>query len=86
MKKWITTPVLGITNKQTKKKRNEKKRKATKKTCERYQNISREEKKNANIVVSDIKRFLNINMKTFLNMKNKSWLSIEKSIMEVVNI
>ena len=52
----------------------ENKERLQKKACERYQNLSKEEKKSNTMVVSSTK----ISQK----MKNKSLLSIEKNIIE----
>ena len=68
-------------------------KKLQKKACERYQNVSEEEKgKSKNMIVSDIKIFEKMKKKKCSNMvvseikiskkmKNKSWLSKEKIIL-----
>ena len=68
--------------------------KASKKTCERYQNFSERKKKGANMLLNDIEIFLRKkktksfnmvvnNIEIFQKMINKGYLSIEKNKSEL---
>ena len=58
-------------------------RETTKKTCDWYQSLSKEEKeKSINVVVSNIKTFLNMNMRTLLVEYKKKYYKICKGFMQ----